>query len=989
MKKIILFILIAISTHSLIKACHGMPLVGYNVVVGATGVTVNANSSSATCGCGPYWLQTEISCSPSFVGNTMPSCLAQTLQNWTSTSTSHLNYPYYNSLLNVPGHTAASGWMENCAVEPYHATVIPFSNLCPGKVYYIRSREVISNGTNGPWTTVTSFTVPGSPYIPPPNTLNLSITANPTPIVCCGNVVLTAVVTGTNWGQCIGNVPSCERNMTVTPTYSWSSSNPVTTPSGTGTTFTTNIGTLSVLNLSTTTTFSLWMSYLCISPSGSFTYAPPSAIPIIFPMSSISASNIATTFTTAPASAIWTQALNQCLTSGPCVCISNQPAVITVPVISAPPSLSPTVTANTCLSSPNFTFTELAPTPSNFNVVWNFGDGSPTATGTNVVHTYSASGIYTISVTKSSCGPCFTNSSFTIQVLPAPIIAPIVNSPICIGGTANFNALNPSIASYSWCGPAMFTSNSGSPSITNITNGNAGVYTVVATGTNGCKSTNTISLATYQATMSASSNQTVCIGNQILLTASGSGSYLWSGPNNFSTNIQNPTPAATSISGGIYNVTATLTGGCLASASTSITIASTTVSASHNGPICAGNNFTLYANGQGTFVWSGPDGYSSTAQNPVVTNPGLNSGGVYTVTATNSLGCIATATTLITLPSVKILNPFGSGTICEGGSLSFETREGGSSHIWNGPNGFYANTANTILQNAQLAHTGIYTVTLRDMNGCVSKGTLTVVVLPNPSIAIDLSKAKSACAPVCDIEFNITGNTNLTDVKWTFGNGNSSILQNPKGICYNQGGNYPITLSVTGSNGCAAKVTSTIEIYNTPTADFTYNQSNGGTWVNGEIKFSDSSTGANVNSWNWNFYNTANYQTPSVTHAYQDTGSYNVSLTVKSIHGCSSTVTKKVVIDDENLIYVPNAFTPNNDGSNDVFMAISRSQLKFEMQIFNRGGQLIFQSSDINKGWDGTFKGQLAENSVYVYKITYMTKNSKSKTITGSVTLVR
>jgi gliding motility-associated-like protein len=108
-----------------------------------------------------------------------------------------------------------------------------------------------------------------------------------------------------------------------------------------------------------------------------------------------------------------------------------------------------------------------------------------------------------------------------------------------------------------------------------------------------------------------------------------------------------------------------------------------------------------------------------------------------------------------------------------------------------------------------------------------------------------------------------------------------------------------------------------------------------------------------------------------------------------SINGCKSSVTKKIVIEDENLIYVPNAFTPNGDGSNDVFMAVSRSQIKFEMQIFNRGGQLIFQSSDINKGWDGTFKGQLAENNVYVYKITYITKNSKAKTITGSVTLVR
>ncbi|MCA6435254.1 MAG: gliding motility-associated C-terminal domain-containing protein [Bacteroidetes bacterium] len=971
------------------KACHGLPLVGYNVNVGATGVTVTANSNPATCGCGPYWLQTEISCSPTFVGQTMPNCLLSTLQTWTSTSTTHLNYPYYNSLLNVPGHNAASGWMDNCTTEPYHPVVIPFSNLCPGKVYYIRSREVVAGsfGTLGPWSAVNSFTVPGTAITPPPNSLNLSLTANPTPVICCGNVVLTAVITGTNWGQCLGNVPSCERNMTVTPTFSWTSNLPVTTGAGTSTTFTTSVNTLTVLNLSTTTTFSLWISYLCTGPSGSFTYTPPSAVPIIFPMSSISSSNIATPFTTAPASAIWTQALNQCLTAGPCICSSNQPAVITVPVINIPPTINPTVTANTCLSNPSFTFTELAPTPSNFNVTWNFGDGSPVATGTNVTHNYSASGVYTVTVTKSSCGPCTASSSFTIQVLPAPSISPSVNSPVCIGGTANFNASNISIATYSWSGPSSFISNNSNPSINNIGTINSGIYTVAVTGTNGCVSSNTIQLSTYQANINANANTTVCVGNVINLTASGTGSFYWTGPNSFSSSSQNPTLTANNGSGGVYLVTATLTGGCLASASTSITMASTNVTASHNGPACAGSNFTLIANGPGTYVWSGPGGFSSSAQNPVITNPTANAGGIYTVTATNSLGCVATATTLITIPSSKILYPSGSGIICEGGSLNFETKEGGTLYSWNGPNGFYSSNANTVLQDAQLAHTGTYTITIKDMNGCEAKGTLTVIVNPIPKIEVDYSKAKSACAPVCDMEFALKNSSQIADIKWTFGNGKESIDLNPKNICFNKGGNYPINVKVTGKNGCVATHNNSIEIFNTPTADFSYSTLN--SWVNGEVKFSDASTGATINNWDWNFHNAANYQTQQVNYTYQDSGSYNVSLTVMSINGCKSSVTKKIVIEDENLIYVPNAFTPNGDGSNDVFMAVSRSQIKFEMQIFNRGGQLIFQSSDINKGWDGTFKGQLAENNVYVYKITYITKNSKAKTITGSVTLVR
>lgn len=989
-KKIILSVIVALATLNYALACHALPLVGYNVSVGATGVTINGNSDPATCGCGPYWMQTEISCSGTFYGQTMPSCMQSTMAAWASPSTSYLNYPYYNSLLNVPGHNLASGWFDNCLLEPYHATFIPFSDLCPGKVYFIRSREVLPNGANGPWTAVTSFTVPGTPPPPPPpSNMMVTLNANPTPVICCGNVAITAVFTGTNWANgCIGNVPSCERNMTVTPTFSWAANNTVTTLAGTGTTFTTSTPTLNVVGLSSTTTFSLWLAYLCVSPSGSFTYTPPALVPIFIPFSSLSASNIATSFTTAPASAVWTQALKQCCTGAGVLGTTPWPATITVPVIPSPVALSPTATPNTCLSSPNFTFTETATTPSNFNVNWNFGDGT-TGTGTNVAHSYTAAGIYTVTVTKSSCGPCSATTSFTVQVYPSPIISPTVNSPVCIGGTASFTASNPSIATYTWSGPNNFSSNLSNPSINNATNSNAGIYTVVATATNGCVGTGTVNLNTYQATITANANLTVCINNPINLTASGSGTYSWAGPNNFTSNLQNPSPIANNLSGGIYNVTATLTGGCLASASTSISMASTTVSASHNGPLCAGNSFTLFANGPGTFSWAGPGGFTSNQQNPIVNSPGVSAGGIYTVTATNSLGCVATATTLVTLPSPKIVTPFGSGTICEGGSLSFEARTAGTSYIWNGPNGYYANTANTILQDAQIGHNGIFTVTVTDMNGCVAKGTITVVVNSNPKIGMDLSKAKSSCAPACNLEFGITGEQNLTDVKWTFGNGNESISKNPKSICYNKGGNYTIELTATGANGCKAKINNAIEMYNNPIADFNYNQGNGYTWVNGEVKFTDVSTGANINSWEWNFGNNNIYKTENVNHTYQDTGSFNVNLTVTSVNGCTATVTKKVVVEDENLIYVPNAFTPNGDGSNDIFMAVSRSQIKFEMQIFNRGGELLFHSSDINKGWDGTFKGQLAENNVYVYKITYINKNSKSKTFTGSVTLVR
>ncbi|MEO6301673.1 MAG: PKD domain-containing protein [Bacteroidia bacterium] len=972
------------------KACHGMPLANYNVVIGATGVTVTANSDPSTCGCGPYWLQTEISCTPIFQG-TQPACMTSTLTNWNNPATSYLNYPYYNSLLNVPNYSIGNGWPDNCALEPYHPNVIPFSNLCPGKTYYIRSREMVLGGGNtGPWTATQSFTVPGTAVVNPPNTLNMTLNANPNPIICCGPVQLTAVFTGTNYGQCIGNAPSCEKNVTVTPTFSWTSSNPVSTTIGTGNTFTTTINLLSVTNLTSTTTFSVWLTYFCASPSGTIIYTPPS-VPIIFTNFPLSSSNVTNTFVTAGSSAVWTQALSNCLTGSLCGCqfLSAQPAVVTVNVLSVAPPLTVTMTPNTCLSSPNFTFTDTSPNASNFNLFWNFGDGG-TGTGTTVVHTYTAAGIYTVTVNKAGCGPCSAFGTYTVQVYPAPNSILSVNSPVCIGGTASFTNTVTNGTTYSWSGPNSFTSSLQNPVIANVTAAMAGIYTCVTTNANGCTGTSTVNLATYQATLSAAANSPVCPGSPINLTATGSGNYSWTGPNNFMSSQHNPSLTAANNSGGNYLVTATLTDNCYASASVAVLISTTSVSANNNGPVCSGNNVQLHAFGNGSFVWSGPNGYTSNLQNPVINNATSNANGVYTVVITSAQGCTATATTNVFVNGAKVLHPSGTPELCEGGTIYLETLDGsGITYSWSGPNGFVSNKANSSVLDAIPANSGIYNVTLIDASGCSATGTVIVQVNAKPSVDIDMSKAKSACAPVCNVEFKAISNASGIDYSWKLGNGESDQSSNPKNLCYNAAQIYTVGLTATNAKGCKADIEKTFEVYPVPVANFDIGN-NGSTWVNGETKFTDLSSKATIQTWLWTFGSpdvTSSVQNPNYT--YQDSGRYNVTMEITSDKGCKSSITKKVIVGDEMGLFLPNAFTPNGDGSNDIFLAVSNNINKFEMLIFNRGGSLVFQSSDIKKGWDGSYKGQPAENNVYVYKVSYVGKDNKSHALTGSVTLIR
>ena len=148
--------------------------------------------------------------------------------------------------------------------------------------------------------------------------------------------------------------------------------------------------------------------------------------------------------------------------------------------------------------------------------------------------------------------------------------------------------------------------------------------------------------------------------------------------------------------------------------------------------------------------------------------------------------------------------------------------------------------------------------------------------------------------------------------------------------------------------------------------------------------------GGKIQTWLWTFGNpdiTSSSQNPTFT--YQDSGRYNVTLEVTSDKGCKSSISKKVIVGDEMGLFLPNAFTPNGDGSNDVFLAVANNIVKFEMLIFNRGGSLVFQSNDIRKGWDGNVKGEPAENNVYVYKVNYYSKDNKSHSLTGSITLIR
>ncbi|MFL5753118.1 MAG: T9SS type A sorting domain-containing protein, partial [Bacteroidia bacterium] len=325
----------------------------------------------------------------------------------------------------------------------------------------------------------------------------------------------------------------------------------------------------------------------------------------------------------------------------------------------------------------------------------------------------------------------------------------VSNSPVCSGQVLNLTASFVAGATYSWTGPNSFTSSSQNPGIPTIQLADAGTYTVTATssGCTSAPSTTNVSVTASPSSPSAGSNSPVCQSQNLNLTASfvPGGTYSWTGPNAFSSSVQNPTITnAQAAATGIYTVTVT-SSGCTSSPSTtgvSINVPPSPPTAGSNSPVCEGQNINLSASfvPGGTYSWAGPNAFFSSVQNPTITNAQLTASGTYTVTATSS-GCVSAPSTVNVNVNATPASPSAgsSGPVCEGSALNLTATFVAGAYSWTGPNSFTSAVQNPAISNAQIAASGTYTVTVTS-SGCTSApSTIAVSVDPVPLISISPS----------------------------------------------------------------------------------------------------------------------------------------------------------------------------------------------------------------------------------------------------------
>lgn len=299
-------------------------------------------------------------------------------------------------------------------------------------------------------------------------------------------------------------------------------------------------------------------------------------------------------------------------------------------------------------------------------------------------------------------------------------------------------------------------------------------------------------------------------------------------------------------------------------------------------------------------------------------------------------------------------------------------------------------------QNSQVLSnlsSGIYTVTVTDANGCSTTTASTLDIGPPPIVSFD-ANIVSGCGPLC-VDFTNT-TPNFLSFNWMFGDGDSDNTISNATHCYNIPGIYSVSLEVTDNNGCSNVLVKNnyIDVYTTPVALFTSTPSGGASILTPLIEFTDQST--DPNSWNWNFgddtHSSSSDQNTSFT--YTDVGTYPVTLIVTSIDGCTDTITQMITISPEYIVSVPNTFTPNNDGLNDVFLPLGAGidANGYELFIYNRWGQQIFSSSNILIGWNGRSmlgnKGPVQEDT-YVWVIRLKDNWGNKHELKGHINVLR
>jgi gliding motility-associated-like protein len=628
-------------------------------------------------------------------------------------------------------------------------------------------------------------------------------------------------------------------------------------------------------------------------------------------------------------------------------------------VVNCKPVIDFTANNNTCLSLPTIFTSTGIPTLSAWT--WNFGDSGTDVLNQNPVHTYGASGTYTISLIASAPGGCADTAIHTVTIHPNPV--------------ANFTANTP------------------------------------------CQGT---------ATLFNSSTSAIASPDNIVF-------YNWTFGDN--QNFSGPDPAHLYNQCGTYPVNLVLVSNhnCTSSYSDSVHVNCKPIADFSVPAVCIGNNSVfkdLSFSSDGTissWCWD-LDGNPATCELPNAPGP-LNyiipvaGTKEVTLTVTSSKNCIATITHMITIHPKPVAD-FSSPAVCAGSVSVFNdqtTIASGSISSWNW------NFNNSSIPNSKASSPSVVfpstgkqlvQLTVTSDQGCVDDTIIPITIHPNPVplISVDdpdgcpvhhanfsgivtpasVDHAKSIAKWQWDMDNN--GSFDYTHT-YTPGTDADSAAYDYDNADHLLPRHYSLSLTVTSDDGCMGKVTTNeafITVFPQPVAAFSASSTEGSS----EFMFTDQSVGANSYSWNFGdaFVKDPLLNVsikPNPTHLYENETSnmYIVTQWVVNKYSCRDSISHPVETVPFWTFYIPNAFTPNSDGHNEGFRGRGMNIHSYNLWIFDRWGNRVFYSDNLDENWNGIVQGQgsgeVVQQDVYVWKAKFKDVFNKSHERTGTVTVIK
>ncbi|NRA10494.1 MAG: gliding motility-associated C-terminal domain-containing protein, partial [Crocinitomicaceae bacterium] len=372
--------------------------------------------------------------------------------------------------------------------------------------------------------------------------------------------------------------------------------------------------------------------------------------------------------------------------------------------------------------------------------------------------------------------------------------------------------------------------------------------------------------------------------------------------------------------------------------------------------------------------------------------------GNYTIVVYSNDGCSATEIVVVGEPVLLTLSVLGTDASCFGvcdGTVQITPAGGTGPFTYTWPATGLVGDQNGA---GSLICAGLYDVTVTDMNLCVAQVQFPVTEPADVSPSI-LGDVLNGCFPHTVVFTNTTQSNNILTTEVDFGDGSTEIFNGVIDFdhTYDTPGLFDVTVTIITNSGCEyiLDYISLVEVFANPNPNFVVSP-DFVSMLEPQVGFINQSS-SDVVSWSWDMPNATPASSTSenvtqVVYPFDAPGQYPVTLIVTNDNGCIDSITKYVTIVNDVLLFAPNAFTPDGDEFNQTWQIhISGIDIHdFDLLLFNRWGQLIWESHDSSVGWDGTYNGKIVPDGTYNWQLRCADSvNDDKYTFEGHVTIIK